>query len=423
MTGINLAQPYRNVSQYYYTTVGNVLRGSKYISYRSLSILAIETSCDDTAVALLEDKTIVWQKTYSPRSIHAKFGGIMPNLATELHNANLGYVLQDAIKFMQEEQKRSKPNLIAVTRGPGLAGSLACGVNTAKGLAVAWNLPLIGVHHMQAHALTPRLLSQGECPSFPYYSLLVSGGHTMLIESTSLIEHQILANTMDIAVGDSIDKISRYLGVPWNDKPPGAALEDFAKNYNNDIQIISNTVSQYKSPRPLLKLPKEEQARLFSFAGFLPSISNLTFDNENEKRFIAATVQRAIFKHVARTVYMAIENRIADKGITSPSPITLVVSGGVAANKTLTEMLKNEFQKHHLELLTPPVEYCGDNAAMIAWCAREMYIAGYTSSLDIDTRPKWPMNQLLMVPGWNKNGKAIIEITSDEDRMALKGFW
>ncbi|KAK5123343.1 hypothetical protein LTR85_002774 [Meristemomyces frigidus] len=502
---------------------------SKRTGDDNYTVLAIETSCDDTSVAIVgvKDAGFLDSGFFKPnRKEHKRLGldvyfhekitanndaytGIHPLVALESHRASLAPLLQRALGHMKRrhaEQDGRKlwedyededyhdgldnnepvpvPEFVAVTRGPGMRSNLAVGLDTAKGLATAWGVPLIGVHHMQAHALTPRLLTaqanwlpwvkddgqSDSCrshdelePAFPFLTVLVSGGHTMLIDSKGLTEHTTLAETQDIAIGDFLDKAARAIMPGQMLRPPfGAALERFAFHseviqpgivLDDDVEIEGEArgpaCEEHVQPRecrydytpparrqdeletrptgwgwaltpPLAESKggeKSSRRMVYSFAGLLTSIERLAKRQEHislvERQVMAREVQRVAFEHLASRILLHLSSASEDwKGD------TIVVSGGVASNKFLRHLLRSVLDARgysHVKLSFPPIELCTDNALMIAWAGIEMYEAGYTSSLDIgpirtwSMDPKAPDGGILGVGGWLKDDKPISE--------------
>jgi N6-L-threonylcarbamoyladenine synthase len=429
-----------------------------------LSTLAIETSCDDTSVALLElqaDDTsgttsrklrtnIVYHERITANN--TAYNGIHPLIALHSHQTSLGGLVADALA----KYNGAKPTFVSATRGPGMRSNLTVGLSLAKGLALAWGVPLIGVHHMQAHALTPRLCSTLESlpdlyqgpwepttlqPSFPYLSVLASGGHTMLIKSTGLTDHQILATTNDIAIGDCIDKAARAILPSDVMKPPyGKALEDFAfpngpADYNYTAPA---TRGEELTRRPTkwdwtLGVPLAERGRrmAFSFSGLLTSIERLMRQkaqteplepiSTEERRDLARETLRVSFEHLASRILLYLEDTVgrnAEKsGLDASGKIdTVVVSGGVASNRYLRHLLRAMLDARgysHIKVAFPPPSLCTDNALMIAWAGMEMYTSGYQSTLDITPIRKWSMDQraedggILGAEGWLHNGNLL----------------
>jgi N6-L-threonylcarbamoyladenine synthase len=310
-----------------------------------------------------------------------------------------------------------------------MRSNLAAGLDTAKGLAVAWQVPLVGVHHMQAHALTPRLVSalenDGDTPSspdFPFLSLLVSGGHTMLVNSTSLTEHTLVASTMDIAIGTALDKAARViLPLEWISRSAntmyGRFLEQFAfPNDENDYnyraprirqdELIQNSFLGHK-----LMLPLTETRDLkFSFAGILSTAERVLRPKEldqvslEERMELARVILRVSFEHLASRIAIALQDQ---KGLRDVK--TLVISGGVASNNYLKTILRSFLDARgfsDIQVIYPPPSLCTDNAAMIAWAGIEMFEAGWTSDLSCTAVRRWSMDStsddggILGAKGW-----------------------
>lgn len=351
-----------------------------------------------------------------------------------------------------------------------MRSNLTVGLELAKGLSLAWGVPLLGVHHMQAHALTPRLCSTLEDlpdlykgpwkpttlqPSFPYLSVLASGGHTMLINSTGLTDHQILASTGDIAIGDCIDKAARALLPSDLINPPyGKALEEFAfPNGSSDYNYTAPaTRGDELTRRPTkwgwsLGVPlaeskggeKSSKRMTFSFAGLLTSIQRfmkqkvsshgaLTAElrepesiSTEERRDMAREVLRVSFEHLASRILIYLGDTVGRDGKPAPfgvtEPIdTVVVSGGVASNRYLRHLLRAMLDARgysHIKVAFPPPSLCTDNALMIAWAGMEMYTAGYRSTLDITPIRKWSMDPraedggILGADGWLQHGNRL----------------
>ncbi|EPX70921.1 uncharacterized protein SOCG_04038 [Schizosaccharomyces octosporus yFS286] len=368
-------------------------------SCRNITALAIETSCDDTSVAVVQKSSneslpnIVCLNTHRTLSKYEKYGGIHPSVVIQEHQKNLANVVYETIN-QSRSLGVSKYDLIAVTRGPGMIGPLAIGLNFAKGLAVGIDKPLLAVHHMQAHALTAQLESQ---VPFPFLSILVSGGHTLLILSNSVISHEILASTTDIAIGDYLDKCAKYLEIPWNNQMPAAALEKFSIPPINDLNMDCNP------PNPMSTGDKAHNPN-FSFSGLESYarriITSRTWTN-SEKKILAYKLQEAAFKHICQKLAKAIEP------IDLSRVRFLVCSGGVARNSLLKKMLEeqlislyNKGSAPKMKLVYPSLELCSDNAAMIAYTGIRMFEEGFKSSLGVEPIRKWPINSIMDVEGW-----------------------
>lgn len=418
---------------------------------RGLLTLAIETSCDDTCVAILEKhpkstgdastwlgaaKLHFHEKVTADNTGH---GGIHPLQALDSHRASLANLVQKSMRSLpsaegqsvrvldNEGTARKKPDFISVTRGPGMRSNLSCGLDTAKGLAAAWAIPMVGVHHMQAHALTPRLVhaldnsSPPHDPDFPFLNLLVSGGHTMLLHSTTLTSHSIVANSIDIAIGDCLDKCGRYILPPsllatTKDTAYGKHLSNYAFPHPSTFPtypIPKRRLDELHKPKNehgwSLQLPLSNSRQMaFSFAGIPSHVERQMSQNPSmmdaERLLLARTVLGVSFEHLASRICFALESSRDIK--------TLVVSGGVAANDFLRWFLRAVLDARGFEgvrLVFPPVALCTDNAAMIAWAGMEMYEAGWRTGLDVGAVRKWSMDPsaedggILGLDGWYRD--------------------
>jgi N6-L-threonylcarbamoyladenine synthase len=432
-----------------------LLRQAAWTQRRSLLTLAIETSCDDTSVAVLEKHNHKSKLHFHSKvtSDNRLFQGVHPLVALESHQKKLAALVNTALESLPIQpsaiahlgntllidhgrgaQLRKKPNFVTVTRGPGMRANLNTGLDTAKGLAVAWQIPLLGVNHMQAHALTPRLVSsldaddssQGIEPAFPFVSLLVSGGHTMLVHSRGLCDHQILAQTSDIAIGDVIDKCARdilpasALGTAGS-LTYGRLLEDFAfpngsQDYNytapatrgEEIELKDVGYGWSLTP-PLSQPPVGGKVRYaeFSYSGLGSTVKQIITSkpeiSDVERRMLARETMRVAFEHLASRLLVALQSpelKAVD---------TIVVSGGVASNQYLKHVLRMNLDRRgfeHMRLTFPPPSLCTDNAAMIAWTGIEMWENGWRSDLGIRSLRKWAIDStdrdggVLGASGW-----------------------
>lgn len=322
-------------------------------------------------------------------------------------------------------EKNVTLDLVSVTKGPGMKASLQVGITAAETLAANLKIPILGIHHMQAHALTPRLLEDGKLPDFPYMTLLVSGGHTLLLKSKSVVDHGIIASTLDIAIGDCIDKIAKDLKVPWHGLMPGAALEVWCKDEERSTKdtYVPHSLSPELKKKINLKVPLHAKQNIqgvrsdrmeFSFSGLGSSVSRILSSaeaegqssyTETERRGIGAEAMFCAFKHVTEKVIAAL-NVLPEAEKSSIS--ALVVSGGVARNQWLRQIMQSELRKSgfpKMRLIFPPLDLCSDNATMIAWTAFEMWnhqqidqqtkmtSSGPSTMLP---RPKWPLTDLLV---------------------------
>lgn len=427
--------------------------------------LAIETSCDDTSVAILEkhDSEALTPDATEAATLHfhekitsdnRATRGIDPVVALVSHQANLAGLIAKALRSLplrkrsdsspviqdvgedRDGRSRKKPDFVTVTRGPGMRSNLAVGLDTAKGLALAWQVPLLAVNHMQAHALTPRLIDALESdikdsgkPAFPFLTLLVSGGHTMLVHSRSLCEHSILAETTDMAIGDLIDKCARHL-LPDNilggskDVMYGRLLEEFVfprsaeehLDYNYTApasrleEMEMRDVGYGWSIRPPMWQYGRNNQTSYSFSGLESSVLKVLKQRPDigvdERRALGREVMRLAFEHLATRVVAALTLHPELKDVD-----TLVVSGGVASNQFLKHVLNVYLQERgimDMHIIFPPPRFCTDNAAMIAWTGMEMYAAGWESTLDCLPLKKWPVDGkdgvqgILGVGGWQR---------------------
>ena len=472
-----------------------------------LQTLAIETSCDDTSVAVLSISghgdarlrtSVLFHEKITAKSEDYK--GIHPIVALDSHQRELGVLVQRAILKLDPEfnskhpivsrtyeerstgpeglhshsaQVETKPDFVTVTRGPGMRSNLSVGLELAKGLAAAWRVPLVGIHHMQAHALTPRLCAALDAsrdvlkpdsennrdshsktkahaidwqsrdlePRFPFLSVLASGGHTLLIDSKTLTEHSILAETADIAIGDCLDKAARAI-LPESQltMPYGKALEDFAfpcgTNYNYTAPAKRQDELERRPTRwgwslgpPLAESKggdKSSRRMVYSFAGLCSSVIRLMsqrIDEEaqsplpplalgskdiwqEERRGMAREVQRVAFEHLGSRILLYLSDLSPER---RQEINTVVVSGGVASNNFLRHVLRSMLDARgnsSIKLCFPPPELCTDNALMIAWAGMEMYDVGYESDMSIRPLRKWSMDSaaedggILGVGGW-----------------------
>ncbi|PHH63024.1 hypothetical protein CDD81_6355 [Ophiocordyceps australis] len=402
--------------------------------------LAIETSCDDTGVAVLRQgrggHKVQTELLFNEReaSDNRAFGGVNPRVAVQAHNERLALLVKRALAALAEAKDeaqddaqdeaqddaqddakaansppRRRPDLVAATRGPGIASNLSVGLNMAKGLAVAWDVPFAAVHHMQAHALTPRLahaLGLGPPADFPFASLLVSGGHTQLVLSSSLTHHRVIASTADIAVGNLLDQTARVILPPdllaaSPDVMYGRQLDAFAFASPHDMACLSLPLTRADelAATPTgyswsLPVPLCQTRRLaFSFAAIHSAVHRIAHAAMplQERRALARHTLLTAFQHIASRLCIALD----DDAELRSAATRLVLSGGVAANSFLAHVLRStlDARRHsHVGLLVSPPALCTDNAAMIAWTALEMYQAGWLSHLSAIPLPRWSMD-------------------------------
>lgn len=398
--------------------------------------------------------------------------GIYPIIAHESHQKNLANLVKEALQSLPVQESanahfgntllvkgngisgngilRKKPDFVTATRGPGMRSGLITGVDTAKGLAVGWQVPFLGVNHMQAHALTPRLVSaldkngkksaEGN-PAFPFLTLLVSGGHTMLVHSKSLCDHEILADTVDLAVGDMLDKCGRDIlpsemissadNVMYARLLESFAFPDTSPDYRHEKRDNVGFKKDYNwvvNPPYLSPGPggMKEHVHKFSLAGIGSSVRRIAELNpqmeEDELRCVAREGMRIAFQHLASRIIFALDHPSV-QGVN-----TLVVSGGVACNKYLRHVLREALDsKGHpgMDVVCPPPKYCTDNAAMIAWTGIEMWDAGWRTDLDAMAIRKWTIDPkaddggILGLDGWSKSTEQNVSATSVEGKFDM----
>lgn len=327
---------------------------------RTMTILAIETSCDETAIAISKNGEILCSLIASQISTHKKFGGVVPEVAARMHIETILPLITEA--FEQTSLTQNDIDAIAVTKGPGLLPSLLIGVDTAKSLAYSWDKPLIGVNHLEGHVYSTFI--EQENIAFPLLMLLVSGGHTQLILMTDHGKYEILGETLDDAAGESFDKVARMLDLPY---PGGPEISKIAKEGNKEA---------YNFPTPLKRKPGLD----FSFSGiktearkYILSHNNI---NDQQKADIAASFEHSVISILLNRLQEATEEY---------SPKTIAIAGGVSANKLLRETFLHTFADKFPEaqLIIPEMHYCTDNAAMIARAAEEKYRRNEFEELDL----------------------------------------
>ena len=339
-------------------------------------LLGIETSCDETAAAIVrDDGTILSNEIYTQQNEHKAFGGVVPEIAARAHLKVLDGVICNALRDAKVQIKDLDG--IAATAGPGLIGGVIVGTMTAKAIAAAACLPFVAVNHLEGHALTPRLTDR---VNFPYLLLLVSGGHCQLLAVEGPGRYTLLGGTVDDAIGEAFDKCAKMMGLGF---PGGPALEKAA---------IGGDAQRFKFPRPM----KGRRGCDFSFSGLKTSIRQTILKlpeevlSHTDVRDIAASFQEA----VADTTADRCANAIAAFDETYPNGKTLVVAGGVAANGVLRDRISTLCTLTGFRFIAPPPELCTDNGAMIAWAGIERLRLGMEDSLDFAPRPRWPLGEL-----------------------------
>jgi len=342
-------------------------------SLRRMLVLGIETSCDETGVALYDsDRGLVADALYSQISLHQQYGGVVPELASRDHIR----MTLPLIEQVMQQSGCTPADLggIAYTAGPGLAGALLVGGSIARALGMTWNLPTLGVHHMEGHLLAP-LMSEHK-PAFPFIALLVSGGHTQLVGVQAIGEYTLLGESVDDAAGEAFDKVAKMLGLPY---PGGPHVAELAN---------AGTPGRFTFPRPMTNRPGLD----FSFSGLktfvLNTIAQCTVDGVLDPQ-TRADIAWAFQEAVVGTLLIKCRRAIRQTGMR-----TLVIAGGVSANIRLREALQDMLQAEHGELYCPELRFCSDNGAMIAYAGCQRLMAGQYDDLAIYARPRWALESL-----------------------------
>ena len=327
-------------------------------------ILGLESSCDDSAAALVTaDRRILAQVVVGQNSAHEPYGGVVPEIAARAHVE----ILPSLIEKVLGDAKMSIGDIdaVAATAGPGLIGGVMVALLAGKGIALAADKPLIAVNHLEGHALSPRLVDPDL--AFPYLLLLVSGGHCQLLEVRGVGDYRRLATTIDDAVGEAFDKAAKLLGLAY---PGGPAIEELARQGDPAAVPL---------PRPLVGSGEPH----FSFAGLKSAVQRAVVSGDFRPEDIAASFQQAVVDSLVDRTRLALSNTAAP---------TLVVAGGVAANRAIRSALAELARQQGRRFSVPPGWLCTDNAAMIAWAGAERFALGKCDSLDVPARARWPLD-------------------------------
>ena len=333
-----------------------------------MKVLGIETSCDETGVAIYDTEStkIVSEQLYSQASKHAEYGGVVPELASRDHLKKLIPLIRLTVREAGLNLKEI--DAVAYTSGPGLRGPLLIGASTAKSIALALNKPSVGIHHMEAHLLINLL--EDPAPSFPFLTLLISGGHCLLINAKSLGDYEILGQTIDDAVGEAFDKVAKILDLGY---PGGPKIEELAK---------TGDPTAFQFPRPMTNKNNFD----FSFSGLKTAVyyefKNLKQINESQKADLAASFQAA----VSDTLLIKTREAMKQTGLKE-----LVIGGGVASNKCIRKALITGLEGN--KIYFPPINRCTDNGAMIAF-AGSFYVKNADKTFGLDIKPRWPLSDL-----------------------------
>jgi len=331
-------------------------------------VLGIETSCDETGVAIYHsERGLRSHLLYSQVEMHSEYGGVVPELASRDHIRKLVPLIKQCLQ--ESQLAGSDIDGIAYTAGPGLMGALLVGAATARSLAWAWQVPAIAVHHMEGHLLAPML--EENPPEYPFVALLISGGHTLLVQVEGIGRYRLLGESLDDAAGEAFDKTAKMLGLGYPGGPKLSALAE-------------QGTPQIKFPRPMTDRPGLD----FSFSGlktFTMNTINASGKTAQDKADVAAAFQQA----VAETLSIKCKRALQQTGLKR-----LVVAGGVSANKQIRASLTQMVAKENAQLYFPRLEFCTDNGAMIAYAGCQRLMAGQQQGLEIYARPRWPISEL-----------------------------
>jgi N6-L-threonylcarbamoyladenine synthase len=341
-------------------------------------ILGLETSCDETGVALYDTELgLLSHALFSQVDIHVEYGGVVPELASRDHVRKtlplVDQVLEEAGIVAQDIDG------VAYTAGPGLAGALMVGATLARSLAWGWGVPALGIHHMEGHLLAPML--EADVPQFPFVALLVSGGHTQLVRVDGIGRYRLLGESLDDAAGEAFDKVAKMLGLPY---PGGPHIARMAQN---------GTAQRFDFPRPMVNRPGLD----FSFSGLKTYTLNTIADcrlnaelSEQDRCDIACAFEEA----VVATLVIKCRRALRQEALK-----TLVIAGGVSANTRLRSALEQALAKEGARVFYPAPMFCTDNGAMIAYAGAQRMQAGLVDDANTRVRPRWPMEELPPLPG------------------------
>ena len=332
-------------------------------------VLGIETSCDETGLAIYDsEKGLLADELHSQIAIHQDYGGVVPELASRDHADRVLPLLRKLLETT--EKSPDDIDLVAYTAGPGLKGCLLVGSTFARTLAHAIDKPVISVNHIEAHLLAPFM--EYEDLTFPFFGLLISGGHTMIVDAKNIGEYEIMGETLDDAVGEAFDKSAKLMGL---DYPGGPLIEKLAKEGNQ---------GSYKFPRPILNKPNCD----FSFSGLKTHIM-LTWKSSEQTEQVQKDISLELQNSVTDCLVGKLKKAHEKKGYPR-----IVISGGVSANQFIREKLNTFADSIGAKAYYPTKKYCTDNGAMIAYTGCKKYKAGQIYDLDGEVKPRWPLDQL-----------------------------
>jgi len=337
-------------------------------------VLGIETSCDETGIALYDtERGLLADALYSQVDLHSEYGGVVPELASRDHLRKTLPMIQAILQ--EANLSATAIQGIAYTAGPGLIGALLVGATLGRTLAMAWNIPAVGVHHMEGHLLAPML--EADPPAFPFVALLVSGGHTQLVLVKSLGDYTLLGESVDDAAGEAFDKTAKLLGLPYPGGPQIAKLAE------------QGEAGRFDFPRPMVSRPGLD----FSFSGLKTFAKNTIADHQQNNGSMdtqtKADIARAFEDAVVSTLTIKCRRALQQTG-----EKRLVIAGGVSANTRLRESLHTMCSKLSANVYYARPEYCTDNGAMIALAGAMRLESGHTEPLAIHVKPRWPLSEL-----------------------------
>tara|TARA_B110001452_G_scaffold252162_1_gene241829 strand:- start:217 stop:1290 length:1074 start_codon:yes stop_codon:yes gene_type:complete len=343
---------------------------------KNLNFLGIETSCDETAAAIVEENNdgtgrILSNIVFSQIDEHKEFGGVVPEIAARAHVEKIEFIVQKAIK----ESNINLNNIdgVAATAGPGLIVCLTVGLNIGKAIAGSLKKPFIAINHLEGHALSPKINNKIE---FPYLLLLISGGHTQFLEVNGINNYKRLGTTIDDALGEAFDKTAKLLGIEF---PGGPKIEQWAKKGDKDY---------FKLPKPILK----KGGCNLSFAGLKTAVlrTSQKLKNEKEKYHLAASFQKTINEILYEKTKVAMKEFLIRK---KNKKNFFVIAGGVASNLSIRKNLSDLAKEQKFIPIFPSVNLCSDNAAMIAWAGIERFKINLTNNLDFPSKARWPLDR------------------------------
>ena len=342
---------------------------------QKLTFLGIETSCDETAASVVQEKNdgtgkILSNIVSSQVEEHKEFGGVVPELAARAHVEKIEFIVKKAIK--ESYLDINDLDGIAATAGPGLIVCLTVGLNIGKAIAGSLKKPFVAVNHLEGHALSPKINKKIE---FPYLLLLISGGHTQFLEVNGVNNYKRLGTTIDDALGEAFDKTAKLLGIEF---PGGPIIEEWAKKGDKNY---------FKLPRPILK----KGGCNLSFAGLKTAVLRISKElkNQKEKYHLAASFQKTINEILYEKTKVAMQEFIINK---ENNTNTFVIAGGVASNLSIRENLIKLAKEKNFISIFPPMNLCSDNAAMIAWTGIERYKINLIDNLEFSSRARWPLD-------------------------------